>query len=179
MISCTLVCGLLPDATARIAMSRSVNIPTSRSPSPTGRAPASISAISRAASAIVCCGLASRTFAVIASLTRMESSIGLAFSSRSASALDYSRGRLHCASAARPQVADRLWQGVAYLLHLPRLNVMVENLEYRPHAINNVNRPRALEFRRHAIEKLLAAALLQVLLAGVPLIVIGAAYQQR
>src|SRR5687768_15716382 len=58
-------------ATARIAMSRSVIMPTRRSSSPTGRTPASHSAIMRAASAIVWSGRATTTSVVIASLTFM------------------------------------------------------------------------------------------------------------
>src|SRR5439155_8744783 len=65
------VSGPFPCATARTAMSRSVIIPTRRSFSPTGRLPASISAISRATSRIVCPGVATRTSRVIASHTFM------------------------------------------------------------------------------------------------------------
>src|SRR5919197_1817027 len=65
------VSGPLPCATARIAMSRSVIIPTSRSLSPTGIAPASISAMIFATSRMLWPGLATRTSRVIASLTRI------------------------------------------------------------------------------------------------------------
>src|SRR6185436_15772127 len=75
MTSRTGVSGPLPSATARIAMSRSVIMPTSRSPSPTGTAPASMSAMIFATSRMLCPGLAMRTSRVIASLTRMETSL--------------------------------------------------------------------------------------------------------
>src|SRR5881396_2785586 len=59
-------------------MSRSVIIPTRRSLSPTGIAPASISAMIFATSRMLCPGLATRTSRVIASLTRIGSpSLGL------------------------------------------------------------------------------------------------------
>src|SRR5688572_28971081 len=77
MMSRTGVSGPLPSATARMAMSRSVIMPTRRSFSPTGTAPASISAMILAASRMVWVGLATRTSRVIASLTRMEISSGL------------------------------------------------------------------------------------------------------
>ncbi len=60
-------------ATARTAMSRSVIMPTSRSPSPTGSAPTSCSAIRRAASQMLWSGLTIRTSRVIASRTFMAS----------------------------------------------------------------------------------------------------------
>src|SRR5688572_13473679 len=79
MISPIGVSGDLPTATARTAISRSVIIPTSRSFSLTGSAPASISAIMRAAWRMVSPGLAMRTSCVMASLTFMAQSFqGLA-----------------------------------------------------------------------------------------------------
>src|SRR5205807_2093143 len=61
-----------------MAMSRSVIMPTRRSFSPTGIAPASISAMIFATSRMLCPGLAIRTSRVIASLTRIGSpSLGL------------------------------------------------------------------------------------------------------
>src|SRR5438874_10897624 len=61
-----------------MAMSRSVIMPTRRSLSPTGIAPASISAMIFATSRMLCPGLATRTSRVIASLTRIGSpSVGL------------------------------------------------------------------------------------------------------
>src|SRR5260221_6186005 len=61
-----------------MAMSRSVIMPTRRSLSPTGMAPASLSAIILATSRMLCPGLATRTSRVIASLTRIGSpSLGL------------------------------------------------------------------------------------------------------
>src|SRR5262249_13935073 len=79
MTSRTGVSGPLPSATARIAMSRSVIIPTRRSLSPTGMLPASISAMILATSRMLWPGLATRTSRVIASLTRIGSpcSLGL------------------------------------------------------------------------------------------------------
>ena len=71
MMSRTFVVASLPSATARTAMSRSVMTPTRRSFSPTGSAPASISAMIRAASRIDSLGFATRTSRVIASLTFM------------------------------------------------------------------------------------------------------------
>src|SRR5688500_16978767 len=70
------VSGPLPTATARIAISRSVIMPTSRSFSPTGIEPASISAMIFATSRMLCPGLATRTSRVIASLTRMVYLLG-------------------------------------------------------------------------------------------------------
>src|SRR5438093_4334094 len=69
MISLTGVSAGKPSATARTAISRSVIMPTSRSFSATGSAPASSSAINCAASRIVCSGLATRTSLVIACFT--------------------------------------------------------------------------------------------------------------
>src|SRR2546423_1187194 len=54
-----------------MAMSRSVIMPTSLSFSPTGIAPASISAMIFATSRMDCAGVATRTSRVIASLTRI------------------------------------------------------------------------------------------------------------
>src|SRR5262249_15952308 len=71
MISRIGVCGPLSAPMARMAMSRSVIMPTSRSSSPTGNTPASICAIRRAASRIDWLGLAILTSLVIASLTCM------------------------------------------------------------------------------------------------------------
>src|SRR6185436_11781 len=68
------VSGPLPSATARIAMSRSVIMPTRRSFSPTGTAPASMSSMIFATSRMLCPGVAMCTSRVIASLTRMETS---------------------------------------------------------------------------------------------------------
>src|ERR671915_1114072 len=71
------VSGPLPWATARIAMSRSVIMPIRRSFSPTGMEPASISAIIFATSRMLWPGVATRTWRVIASLTRIKASCGL------------------------------------------------------------------------------------------------------
>src|SRR5262245_30749019 len=70
-----LVLGFSPLATARTTMSRSVIMPTSRSLSPTGSTPASMAAISLAASWMLWFGLAIWTSGVIASLTLMSASI--------------------------------------------------------------------------------------------------------
>src|SRR5436190_10436085 len=73
MTSRTGVSGPLPWPTPRMAMSRSVIMPTSLSFSPTGIAPASISAMTFATSRMLCPGVATRTSRVIASLTLMGS----------------------------------------------------------------------------------------------------------
>src|SRR5262249_15588486 len=67
----TRVCGPLPSATPRTAMSRSVIMPTSLSLSPTGNRPASISRIMRAASWMVWSGPGILTSRVMHSLTFM------------------------------------------------------------------------------------------------------------
>lgn len=68
------VFGSLPAATTRMAISRSVIIPTSPSFSPIGNASASISAMIRAAVWIVSDGLTTRTSVLMISLTFMMAS---------------------------------------------------------------------------------------------------------
>src|SRR6266542_2517717 len=77
MTSRIFVSGDRPCATARTVMSRSVIMPTSRSFSPTGNAPASMSAIKHAASQTLCSGLAMQTSFVITSRTFMACSSSL------------------------------------------------------------------------------------------------------
>src|SRR3546814_379456 len=60
--------GSLPSAIVRTTMSRSVTMPTSLSPSPTGRAPMFSSRLLRAASATLAAGLITSTSGVITSL---------------------------------------------------------------------------------------------------------------
>src|SRR2546422_645816 len=75
MISRTGVSGPLPAPTARMAMSRSVIMPMSRSFSPTGMEPASISSMIFATSRMLWPGVHTRTSRVIASLTRIGPSL--------------------------------------------------------------------------------------------------------
>jgi len=70
MTCCTGVAGARFSATARTAMSRSVNMPTSLSSRCTATLPTSFSRISSAASAIVCSGVTRNTSPVITSPTR-------------------------------------------------------------------------------------------------------------
>src|SRR5260370_16012662 len=75
MTCSTCVAGPLPSPTARTAMSRSVIMPTRRSPAPTGRSPTSIAAIIRAASSTVWSGRTTQTSCVIACLAFMAFSL--------------------------------------------------------------------------------------------------------
>src|SRR5690606_4246098 len=76
MTSRTLASGVQPSATPRMAMSRSVIIPTSRSPSPTGSTPASICPMIWAARSIVSSGEITRTSRVMHSLIFIALSFG-------------------------------------------------------------------------------------------------------
>src|SRR5437660_11297604 len=92
-----------------MAMSRSVIIPTRRSLSPTGIAPASISAMIFATSRMLCPGLATRTSRVIASLTRIGSpSLGL-FPLGSEQEINRSdeQGNCHCNAGADRESGGR------------------------------------------------------------------------
>ena len=66
--------GSLPAAVLRTTMSRSVSMPTSRSPSHTGKAPMFSASIRRAASHTLWCGETAATSRVITSHTRIRTS---------------------------------------------------------------------------------------------------------
>src|SRR5205807_4187175 len=79
----------------------------------------------------------------------------------------------------RPEGADAFRQRLANLLDLVRIEIMVENLEGHMRSVFNVDRPYAGETLRHVVQELFRRALLQRLLARVPLVVIETPYQER
>src|SRR5947207_6080350 len=174
----TLAVGPLPSATPRIAMSRSVIMPTRRSWSPTGSAPASRLAIMRAACCTVSSGFATHTSCVMASLTFISTLLSFRLLSCATTGLALLGRGYNALLRRNPEFAQVGGQRALHLLDLAAGNMAGTNQKHRLDGHTGIDRPHIRQPFRYFLDEGVESPVGRPF-RRLELIVIDATHQQR